>query len=73
MRPPLDGHLKSGFFAPAALDRPETTSLGAVYYNTLPPVESVFPWVAGKVPHPYGEWYNEALEGSGGWTRRNRR
>ena len=40
----------------------------AAYYNTLPPTVSVFPWIAGTVPHPYGEWYNEALEGSGGWT-----
>ena len=29
---------------------------------------SVFPWISGTVPHPYGEWYNEALQGSGGWT-----
>ncbi len=38
------------------------------YYNTLSPTVSVFPWVTETVPHPYGEWYNEALEGSGGWT-----
>jgi CubicO group peptidase (beta-lactamase class C family) len=40
----------------------------AVSYNTLPPVTSVFPYITGTVPHPYGEWYKEALEGSGGWT-----
>src|SRR6185436_8720058 len=40
----------------------------AAYFNTLPPGASVFPWITGTVPHPYGEWYNEALEGSGGWT-----
>src|SRR6185295_3693747 len=39
-----------------------------VYYNDLTPSASVFPWVTGTVQHPYGEWYNEALEGSGGWT-----
>ena len=40
----------------------------SVYYNDLPPVVSVFPYISGTVQHPYGEWYNEALEGSGGWT-----
>ena len=40
----------------------------SAYYSPLPPVASVFPYVTGTVPHPYGEWYNEALEGSGGWT-----
>ena len=29
---------------------------------------SVFPWVPGLVPNPYGQWYNESLEGSGGWV-----
>ena len=29
---------------------------------------SVFPWVPGSVPNPYGQWYNESLEGSGGWV-----
>ena len=29
---------------------------------------SVFPWVAGLVRQPYGQWYNESLEGSGGWV-----
>lgn len=39
-----------------------------VYYNDLAPIASVFPYITGTVQHPYGEWYNEALEGSGGWT-----
>lgn len=29
---------------------------------------SVFPWVSGLVPSPHGQWYNESLEGSGGWV-----
>jgi hypothetical protein len=36
--------------------------------RTLAPSPSVFPYVTGTVPRPYGEWYNEALEGTGGWT-----
>ena len=33
----------------------------ASYYvpSTLPPVTSVFPYVAGPVQRPYGEWFNE--------------
>ncbi len=33
-----------------------------------PGSSSVFPWVPGLVPNPYGQWYNESLEGSGGWV-----
>jgi N-acyl-D-amino-acid deacylase len=40
----------------------------AAYSTALAPSPSVFPYVTGTVPRPYGEWYNEALEGSGGWT-----
>jgi uncharacterized protein (TIGR03437 family) len=40
----------------------------AAYTTTLAPAPSVFPYVSGTVPRPYGEWYNEALEGTGGWT-----
>ncbi len=40
----------------------------AAYFSTLAPAASVFPYVSGTVPRPYGEWYNEALEGTGGWT-----
>jgi uncharacterized protein (TIGR03437 family) len=40
----------------------------AVYSSPLAPSPSVFPYVTGTVPRPYGEWYNEALEGTGGWT-----
>lgn len=29
---------------------------------------SVFPWIAGNVADPYGQWYNESMEGSGGWV-----
>lgn len=29
---------------------------------------SVFPWVAGLVRQPYGQFYNESMEGSGGWV-----
>lgn len=40
----------------------------AVYTSLLGTSPSVFPYVTGAVPRPYGEWYNEALEGTGGWT-----
>jgi N-acyl-D-amino-acid deacylase len=42
----------------------------AVYHQPAgtPPGPSVFPWVTGSVPNPYGQWYNESLEGSGGWV-----
>ena len=33
-----------------------------------PGVKSVFPYITGKVPSPYGTWYQEALGPSGGWT-----
>ena len=29
---------------------------------------SVFPWVPGLVPNPYGQFYTESMEGSGGWV-----
>ncbi len=29
---------------------------------------SVFPWMPGLVPDPYGQWYNESMEGPGGWV-----
>ncbi len=42
----------------------------AVYHQPAgtPLGPSVFPWVSGPVPDPYGQWYNESLEGSGGWV-----
>ena len=42
----------------------------AVYHQPVndPPGPSVFPWITGTVPDPYGQWYNESLEGSGGWV-----
>lgn len=42
----------------------------AVYHQPAgtPPGPSVFPWVVGDVANPYGQWYNESLEGSGGWV-----
>ena len=42
----------------------------AVYHvpSTVTPVPSVYPYVVGNVPRPYGEWYQEGLEGSGGWV-----
>lgn len=42
----------------------------ATYYtpSSVAPTASVFPYVTGTVPRPYGEWYNESLEGSGGWV-----
>ncbi len=40
----------------------------SAYYSDLPPTASIFPYITELVSHPYGEWYQEALEGSGGWT-----
>ncbi|MCC7126713.1 MAG: serine hydrolase [Acidobacteria bacterium] len=42
----------------------------AVYHQPAgaPQGPSVFPWVSAPVPDPYGQWYNESLEGSGGWV-----
>ncbi|MEO5926805.1 MAG: serine hydrolase [Bryobacteraceae bacterium] len=40
----------------------------SAYHSPFQPGPSVFPYVTGAVPRPYGEWYQEALEGSGGWT-----
>lgn len=42
----------------------------ASYYTAAGqvPVTSVFPYVTTPVARPYGEWYNESLEGSGGWV-----
>lgn len=42
----------------------------AVYHQPAgsPLGPSVFPWVPGPVPDPYGQWYNESLEGPGGWV-----
>ncbi len=47
---------------------PNDDKFEAAYTTSLAPSPSVFPYVTGTVPRPYGEWYNEALEGSGGWT-----
>lgn len=33
-----------------------------------PRVASVFPYVQGTVEQPYGQWYSESMEGSGGWS-----
>jgi uncharacterized protein (TIGR03437 family) len=42
----------------------------AVYHQPAgaPLGPSVFPWVTSPIPDPYGQWYNESLEGSGGWV-----
>lgn len=57
--------LPEGRSQPATANRHE-----AVYYvaPSVTPVPSVFPYVTGAVPRPYGEWYHESLEGSGGWV-----
>ena len=47
---------------------PGDTMFEGAYTSVDAPTVSVFPYVKGNVPRPYGEWYNEALEGSGGWT-----
>jgi uncharacterized protein (TIGR03437 family) len=50
---------------------PDDSDLTEVAYfppATSAAVRSVFPYVTTQVPAPYGEWYNEGLEGSGGWT-----
>ena len=35
---------------------------------SVTPGPSVFPYITTPVPRPYGEWYQEGLEGSGGWV-----
>jgi uncharacterized protein (TIGR03437 family) len=50
--------------------QPATASRHEAAYFVAPsvtPVPSVFPWVTGNVPRPYGEFYLESMEGSGGW------
>lgn len=50
---------------------PDDPDLAEVAYfppASTPPVRSVFPYVTNLVVPSYGEWYNESLEGSGGWT-----
>ena len=42
--------------------------LEASYDPPAAPVPSVFPYITGNVPAPYGEFYTESMEGSGGWT-----
>jgi N-acyl-D-amino-acid deacylase len=36
--------------------------------SNLPRVPSVFPYISAPVDQPYGQWYSESMEGSGGWT-----
>lgn len=57
--------LREGQSAPGDPDRAEA------FYNvpnSITPTASVFPYISGTVPRPYGEWYQESLEGSGGWV-----
>jgi uncharacterized protein (TIGR03437 family) len=57
--------LAEGRSQPATANRME-----AAYFvpSSVAAVRSVFPYVSGEVPRPYGEWYQEGLEGSGGWV-----
>jgi CubicO group peptidase (beta-lactamase class C family) len=49
-------------------DTPDRREAVYVVPSSVSQVPSVFPYVTGTVPRPYGEWYEEALEGSGGWV-----
>jgi uncharacterized protein (TIGR03437 family) len=37
-------------------------------YSSPTSAPSVFPYITGSVRQPYGEWYQEGLEASGGWV-----
>jgi uncharacterized protein (TIGR03437 family) len=54
--------LPEGRSAPGEPERAEAT-----YYGPTN-VTSVFPYISAQVPQPYGEWYQEGLEGAGGWV-----
>jgi CubicO group peptidase (beta-lactamase class C family) len=63
------GSMRVGRTLPEGRAFPSDPSLfESAYVSNQPAGASVFPYVTGNVPRPYGEWSNEALEGTGGWT-----